>query len=217
MQREQLSCEQFERRLNDVLDERRNPRHDETLAEHLSACKNCRGLAGAYEIIVAGITQLPRDARGCRNEPVVPVVPRRAVLGARMLAGFSLVAAGVVAFVLMMPKQNPSITPAAAYSTIVAAAPPTATKQASLRTPIVGNFARQTRTACVEFVQGTARSLDEAVALATALPPPNDLLQPVLFSEDGILRQLEHDLAPMADETLDVLRNVFTSDHATRL
>lgn len=217
MRFEPLNCEQFERRLNDVLDERGDPRAEPALAEHLAACGNCRRLAAAYDAVTVGIASVSVGSITPSGEIVVHNARQFGSPLVRMFGGLSLTAAAVVALVFTLSdRQRPVVQPAPKYQAVAVVAPITTAKHASLRAPIVGDFARQTRSACAGLVQGTARSVDEAVTLATALPPPDDLLQPVLFPPDGLLKQWEHDLAPMADETLDVLRNVFAGDDRAR-
>ena len=46
-----MRCDEFETRLNEALDARRNPADDRRLARHLDACRNCRQLAAAMEVI----------------------------------------------------------------------------------------------------------------------------------------------------------------------
>jgi hypothetical protein len=180
-------------------------------------------LAAAYNAVTAGIARLSVGPVTPAGDLVELAAPHRAWSITRLLAGCSLIVAAVVALAFTpSPQPRRSIAPmphrqaVATVATDTEMAAITVGKHASLKAPIVGEFARQTQSACVGFVQGTARSVDEAVTLATALPLSSDLLEPVLFPEDGLLKRLEHGLAPMADETLDMLRNVFAGDDATR-
>lgn len=56
-----MRCENFEARLNDVLDERRSLSSAPELDEHLRQCSACRELARAYEGMLTGLSyeQLP--------------------------------------------------------------------------------------------------------------------------------------------------------------
>jgi hypothetical protein len=53
-----MKCDDFESRLNDVLDERRAPAVDALLAEHAGHCVPCRGLLRDYEALAEGAGSL---------------------------------------------------------------------------------------------------------------------------------------------------------------
>jgi hypothetical protein len=50
-----MRCEQFERRLHEVLDARINPELDEPLREHAEICPNCRELLGTYDVLLTTV------------------------------------------------------------------------------------------------------------------------------------------------------------------
>jgi hypothetical protein len=50
-----MRCEQFERRLHEVLDARVDPELDEPLHEHAEICPSCRELLGGYDVLLATV------------------------------------------------------------------------------------------------------------------------------------------------------------------
>jgi hypothetical protein len=54
-----MQCDEFEARLNELLDERLNPAADDQCAEHAQSCRSCRGRLHAYRAVLAGIACSP--------------------------------------------------------------------------------------------------------------------------------------------------------------
>lgn|GEM_PF-6076661 len=50
-----MQCEEFESRLNDLLDERRNPLDDATLAAHWNVCSPCAALVRGQDALLEGV------------------------------------------------------------------------------------------------------------------------------------------------------------------
>lgn len=222
-----MRCDQFEDRLNDVLDSRDDPRGDAALVAHAAGCRDCRKLAAAYAVLTDGATELRRTAEPMAMELSPARRPAWTLVAAPLMA--------VAATALFMFYQAPAVdhdaalqatvvpnTPAAAVVMSPTADPPIADEPASaamleLEPPVVIDLAHSTGRTYAGWVHGTARSLDDALALAVALPPAQQLLEPVLFPEDGLLRRMEDRLAPVADETLEALRQVFQSQDSQQL
>ncbi len=57
-----MRCDEFELRLQDVLDERREPASDSALAAHGAECAACRTLAASLRGALQGLAALPRPA-----------------------------------------------------------------------------------------------------------------------------------------------------------
>lgn len=70
-----MRCHEFETRLNDLLDERRQPRLDVQLSRHTRQCDQCEGLLRSYEAVFEGLQSLP-------------VLEVDSDLGARVVADF---------------------------------------------------------------------------------------------------------------------------------
>lgn len=98
-----MHCEQFETRLNEVLDARRPISSASDVEEHLRQCERCRDLARAYESALVGLrqAQVPpapawlsrRVAHEMRRPQVIPFRRRRTILvaaAAALLAAVSL-------------------------------------------------------------------------------------------------------------------------------
>ncbi len=54
-----MHCQQFEQRINDLLDERSSPARDPAVREHARHCGRCADLLRAYRSMVAGLRDLP--------------------------------------------------------------------------------------------------------------------------------------------------------------
>lgn len=54
-----MNCREFADRLNELLDERRNPRADRALAAHAADCQPCDELLAGHELVLATIAHLP--------------------------------------------------------------------------------------------------------------------------------------------------------------
>jgi hypothetical protein len=50
-----MRCDEFEVRLNEVLDQRREPGSDVGLAQHMRQCGECRSLANSYQAVLQGL------------------------------------------------------------------------------------------------------------------------------------------------------------------
>lgn len=103
-----MQCEDFEGRLNEVLDERRSLSSAPELAEHARQCGVCRELARAYDAMLLGLSyeQLPPAPTRLAEHVVKEALSRRPAdrmaasrfvrLPAFALAASVLLAAGVV-------------------------------------------------------------------------------------------------------------------------
>lgn len=219
-----MRCEQFEDRLNEVLDRREDPRGDRPLMDHIAVCRPCRGVAASYALLTSGAEQLRAEAEaapvlepavaGRRSWTVAVVGPLLATAAVATLALFRFTTGeeSPPSTTFTMPT-NP---PAAVVTAALPPAPPRSPKPLPAA-PVVDELARTTGRASVGLFQGTVRGVDEAFALASALPPPHELLEPMLFPEDGLLRRMEASWAPAAGQTFDALRQVFRPDDSQQL
>jgi hypothetical protein len=104
-----MQCEEFEDRLNAVLDERRRPEWDVELRLHAETCPECRELATAYDAMLDGFYALvtpepPADlaTRVWADIPGRPSVARRASTAATALA----MAAGLLIVAVPMMRDT---------------------------------------------------------------------------------------------------------------
>lgn len=70
-----MTCDEFEARLNAILDRRRDPRADHALAAHQAECLACREMAEAYEALLNGLSESRRLA-SARLPGQMPSPPR---------------------------------------------------------------------------------------------------------------------------------------------
>lgn len=217
-----MRCDQFEIRLNDVLDRRDDPRRDAPLIAHAADCRECRNMAAAYEVLTDGVAELSDSVelapvelpRGRGPAWIAVVAPLLATAAAAL---FLLRPATEQSSVSTAPVRVAAVAPVVAAVTLPMPTPADAPLSTEPEPPVVVNLARTTGRAYVGLIHGTARGLDEALAMAADLPPAQQLLQPVLFPEDGLLRRTKDRFAPVAGETIDALRQVFQSPESQQL
>jgi hypothetical protein len=213
-----MRCSQLEQRLNDVLDRRENPLADDAIAAHVADCGRCRRVTAAYVALADGAAELAgqtRIAAAGRTSLQTAATPRhRTVL--RTAAGAAwAVAAGLLVYLSLGPRATDAPVPSSPTSIAVVATLPEAARPAT-RTASVAELVRHPCRAYVDLVHGTARGVDEAIMLASSLPPPDELLAPVLFPDDGLLKQLGDRWIPAAGETLETLEQVFAAEATVR-
>jgi len=119
-----MKCDEFESRLNAVLDERRHGEFDVELSQHRAACPRCHDLASAYDVLLNGFytlktPELPADfaQRVLAEMQVRPAPTRRFALASAALA-----TAAAVAIAAYLPWRTSSESAAPQ----IAAAPKTA-------------------------------------------------------------------------------------------
>jgi hypothetical protein len=99
-----MQCEEFEDRLNAVLDERKRPEADAEVRLHCEACADCRHLAAAYARLLDGFYALstPEPAGDIAVRVLAdlhpPASPRR-----RLAVGTASLAAAAALLIAVMP------------------------------------------------------------------------------------------------------------------
>ena len=185
-----MRCSQLETRLNDLLDRRVDPRSDAEIAAHTADCPRCRHWTESYVAVVRGGEDLYLAGSATRLRPI----------GVQGAAGAVLaVAAALLIYVTQAPTPPPADVPV--ESTTV-----------GTPVPAVSALALEAGRAYVAWIHGTARSVDEAFVLASSRPPPRELLDPVVFPDDGLLKRIGNEWVPAAGETLDALGQIFTAE-----
>jgi len=76
-----MHCREFESRLNDILDDRGQPRADAQLAAHADACDPCRQLLAGQQVLFAGLKHrpLPPVSAGFAGRVVAQAAPASVV------------------------------------------------------------------------------------------------------------------------------------------
>jgi hypothetical protein len=223
-----MRCEQFETRLNDILDRRGDPGRDGSLTAHSARCARCRRTAESYSVLIDGLRQWQEDAAG--RPPVRSHVGTNAGRRGMAFAAFAVAAGLMLAVVLHRrppadaPESPADIAALTVPQTPIDTKPGVSEPPLPLRPvvsgiggrPIVIDFAKQTGLAYVELVDGTARGVDEVIIAASTLPPPTEFLEPVLFPEDGLWKRIGTDFVPRAGETFDAIRNALPVEFSRR-
>lgn len=103
-----MKCEEFEDRLNEVLDEHRRPEWDDRLRMHGEHCAACRELAASYGVLLDGLSALstPHAPADLSHRVMADLQVRRKVSQYAALASAVLAtaAAVMVAAWPMLPK-----------------------------------------------------------------------------------------------------------------
>ncbi len=112
-----MQCEEFEDRLNAVLDERRRPEWDDELRLHCDNCVDCRQLAAEYGNLLDGFYALatpeaPADLalRVLIEAHPQPAAQRRMVVPAAALATAAVVLVAISPFVSRASQQPGNAT-----------------------------------------------------------------------------------------------------------
>ncbi len=100
-----MTCEEFEDRLNEVLDERRRPEWDAPLRMHGHSCAACRELAASYGVMLDGLHALPTPEPAA--DLPVRVLDRLYALPATRRRRTLMAAALATAAALMVAVQLP--------------------------------------------------------------------------------------------------------------
>jgi hypothetical protein len=123
-----MKCEEFEDRLNEVLDEHRRPEWDDRLRMHGEHCATCRELAASYGVLLDGLSALspPQAPADMSRRVLSQLRVRRKVSQYAALASAVLAtaAAVMVAAWPMLPKfsKRPDPAPAVDVTLLQAAA-----------------------------------------------------------------------------------------------
>ncbi|MEX0711991.1 MAG: hypothetical protein WD278_06555, partial [Pirellulales bacterium] len=95
-----MQCDEFEPRLNEILDARRRPQSDPALAEHQAHCPDCRRLAASYQAMLAGVAQA--------NVPQASGSLASGSLASGSLASGSLASGSLAGQVLLRLRAEPA-------------------------------------------------------------------------------------------------------------
>ncbi|MEX2121517.1 MAG: hypothetical protein WD847_18150 [Pirellulales bacterium] len=117
-----MQCDEFEPRLNEVLDAGRRPQSDPALAEHQAHCPDCRRLAASYQAMLAVFAQanVPQASGNLAGQVLLklraePAAPRRRrlIFSRRALPRLAAaaLAAAVIAAVATPLFQTPDRPP----------------------------------------------------------------------------------------------------------
>ena len=122
-----MRCEEFEIRLDELIDSRTRPSADTALVAHASQCASCERLLRDYESLLDGVAHMPMPSvpaglplRVVADWRAVPRTraPRRRAFAALALAATLLVAAiPAIAWLMRAPSlQNDNAPPLAAIA-----------------------------------------------------------------------------------------------------
>ncbi|REK09465.1 MAG: hypothetical protein DWQ37_18710 [Planctomycetota bacterium] len=232
-----MKCEEFERRLDAVLDVRRRPEWDVRLRAHAEQCAPCRRLAASYGVLLDGVAALPvpepsadLTARVMSEMRVRPAASRRVALVGAVLA---TAAAVVVALLPLLPKRDQRVAtpdPLPAYSFHTTEAAVEEFDWANLdELPVVGPVLisirddDETTDPYEELAKGTGQGLASVVLYMPGVAGPRGFIgtAPAGMRSQGVFpEQMSQELEPVREsvaETINLLlRAVPLADFARR-
>lgn len=145
------------------------------------------------------------------DETVTPESRRFGVLRATT-AGVWAVAAALLLYFTAAPQSSDVRVVATMHVTNDAIVQTTPFRAA----PMMVDYSRSAGRMYVDLFHDTARGVDGAFSLAASVPPAGELLEPVLFADDGLLKQINDEWLPAAGATLDVIEQSFTGEPQVR-
>lgn len=204
-----MNCVQFEDRLNDLLDERRDPAADSQLVEHARVCPACRAVQRSYDKLLAAVAALgcPTPSPGLvdRIQRSLEQAPQPAAPGAvgagRSLAWFAL-AASILLLVALGIGRWPVGRPTPVVPGPVAVAP-----QPVQPTESPAPTSSPEPSAVAQAAQQTGAHLADVLLLIPGVTPP--AAAPSAEGQTGSsgnwLNQMASGLAPLTRSTTEAL------------
>jgi len=230
-----MKCEEFEVRLNEVLDARDRPELTSELRQHCETCRSCREIASAYGIMLDGFYLLTtpeapvdlsaRVLAALNAEPMVtvaqPAHSRRAMWAASLLATAAAVLLVVLPLVqrsrngvvaVAQPQAKPTPTQIATHPRV--AVPATVSPQLE-EIPLIGSMlaslANQKGNPYEELAKGTGQGLATLVLYVPGVGGQRGIMDKnrVPREDDPAwVSQMNEGLKPVTEsvtETLDLL------------
>lgn len=205
-----MRCSQLETRLNDLLDRREDPRLDPEITAHTTRCGRCRRVAAAYAALTDGATALADESAEHYADDAVALSRFGSTFRRNLAATIWAVAAAALFYLTAVPSA-PNIAKAPAAPTATAVV-----RQPVDETPTIFEFARATGRVYVGLLDDAARGVDGAFSIVAAVPPAEELLEPVLFADGSLLQQIGNEWIPAAGETLHAVERAFSDEPSVR-
>ena len=103
-----MRCEEFELRLNEILDRRRNPRSDAELWLHATSCPDCGDLLAGYQALFAGFKrrEVAAEPEALAARVRLQLGPHRGRGAWRDRAPLALIAAALVVVAILPGLWN---------------------------------------------------------------------------------------------------------------
>lgn len=207
-----MRCDEFETRLNEALDARRNPADDRLLARHRDTCHTCRQLAVAMDVIGESLLWSerpePNEALTDKVLAQVAATTRAADKTWSVWTHLSLAVAVALLVMIVLPDRhssapqrptvaNTSVQPAEALARIESPEP--------LAAP-VGQLAREATFRYATLARSTSDSLSEVWSL---WQPMADAMEADSDATGPLLAEMAAGLRPLADSTTGAMDFLF--------
>lgn len=204
-----MRCDEFENRLNAVLDARRNPADDRRLARHAEVCRNCRQLAAAMDLIGESL-------RWSRHEESDPRITQRVLAelatsspaAGRPWSVWTHVtlaaAAALLAAIVLRPNEQPQPHRPVVAQTLPDAHAPAKEQLALLDSSPdvpVGELAREATSRYASLARNTQESLADVWSLWQPQPKAATSGAPAAPAGEPLLTEMAAGLRPLAEST----------------
>ena len=203
-----MRCDEFESRLNEALDARRNPADDRLLARHAGACGRCRQLAAAMDLIGESLrwSERPEPSEALARNVLAQVASTRPAAQRSWSVWSHLTLAAAIALLVMVVVPRRSAEPdRPAVARAVAPISVEAMARAEVPEPAlapVGQLAREATSRYATLAQNTSDSLSGVWSMWRPLTlPQQDEETAGAPAREPLLAEMAAGLRPLADST----------------
>lgn len=205
-----MRCDEFENRLNAVLDARRNPADDRPLARHAEVCRHCRQLAAAMDLIGESLRWSQQEEPDPRiTERVMAELATNSPAAGRPWSVWAHItlaaAAALLAAIVLRPNERPLPHRPVVAQTLPEAVAPTTKQLALLDSPPdvpVGELAREATSRYAALARNTHESLSDVWSLwQPKVMPAAGSGEPVAAADEPLLTEMASGLRPLAEST----------------
>jgi hypothetical protein len=228
-----MRCDEFEIRLEEILDERLSPWSDPLLKEHCSQCAACRGRAAAYETMLSGLAlcEVPLSNDSHFAEHVLAEVNRPTLLRLARSHPWTFAASALAAAALILIVVSLSLRPwndgsLPGPANIVHSPPikqlPAEQPQHSDEPQTLDELARAAGDKYMVLVRQTGESVAEVLELVPDLPGSEQFSTGASTNEasPGWAAEMAQGLEPVTDSTRSAIHSLWlaipTADEDTR-
>jgi hypothetical protein len=208
-----MRCDEFETRLNEALDARRNPADDRLLSRHAGACRDCRQLAAAMDVICETLrwSEQPEPDEALADRVLAQVAATTPVANKSWSVWTHLTLAAAVALLVMIvlpdrqsrEPQRPTVanTNLPQAEAVARIEPPQ-----PISAPPVGQLAREATSRYATLARSTSDSLSEVWSL---WPSSVEFIEDGSDSAEPLLAEMAAGLRPLADSTTGAMDFLF--------
>jgi hypothetical protein len=205
-----MRCDEFESRLNEALDARRDPGDDLLLSGHARHCRSCRDLAVAMELIGESLrwAECPEPDEGLTEKVLACVAATPSLQSSRpwsVWTHVTLAAAVALLVMLVLPRRE---NQEASHPSLAAVAPQVELAQLEFLPAAqpVGQLARDATARYATLARNTSESLSGVFSLWQPATPEPQASNEAPPPREPLLAEMAAGLRPLADSTTGAVR-----------